>query len=254
MKKIIGIAIMAFLTTISLQSQDYGGFAYGAKGGLSIGTQKWGNSDRDLLFSYHTAAYVESLPAESRFSVFAQLGYHSEGSAVRNNPITIIDPNTGMDRDIRAQTRKYEFNNIGLGLGAKQRFEIRERTFAYYMLGIRGEYTLSTNLCSYEELEEQGFVSGCTYDAYSNFIRKWNYGMILGGGIEFELAERFGILVELSINPDVSEQYRQPAGIRRPNASINSGFNNQLGEQRIKNTTIELSVGFRLLRLVEYID
>jgi len=253
MKRIIVYALIAAFASVGLEAQDYGGFAYGAKGGLSVGTQKWNNTERDLLFAYHGVAFIESLPAESRFSIFAQAGYHVKGSAIRSPAFTGRDPLTGMDRNYRQLTQKSKFNNLSLGLGAKQRFEIKESTFAYYMLGIRGEYTLSTNLCSYEEIEDNGFQNGCPYSAYDNFTRKWNYGMILGGGIEFEFAERIGALVELSLNPDVSQQYRQPAGIVRPNTSI-GGNNFALSEQLVKNTTIELSIGLRLLRLVEYID
>jgi len=250
MKKDLLFILIACFTTICLQAQDYGGFVYGVKGGLSVGTQKWNNFDKEPLFSYQGAIYIESLPADKKFSLFAQTGYHVRGSAVRN---IIITNNGDQTRD----TRTMNFNNVSLAAGAKQRYEVKPSTFVYYMLGLRGEYTLSSNLCSYQEVEENGYFSNgktCPIGAFDNFIQKWNYGMILGGGVEFELAERFGFLVELSLNPDISYQYRQPQGVRRINFTGNPSNNTTYNEQLVRNTTLELSVGIRLLRLVEYID
>ncbi|MFT4664798.1 MAG: opacity protein-like surface antigen [Polaribacter sp.] len=244
--------LIAIFTTVCLQAQDYGGFVYGAKGGLSIGLQKWNNFEKDPLFSYQGALYIETLPVDKKFSVFAQSGYHVRGSAVRFNIININGGNQGR------VTRKFEFNNISLAVGAKQRYEVAPQTFAYYMLGIRGEYTLNTNLCNYTDVRDNGFTTSereCPFDVFDDFTRDWNYGMILGGGVEFEFAERVGMLIEFSVNPDISQQYQQQAGIPRifNNGSTNSNTNTY-SEQLVRNTTLELSIGIRLLRLVEYID
>jgi len=243
------IVLITLFTTVCLQAQDYGGFVYGAKGGLSIGIQKWNSLDQDPLFSYHGIFYVESLPVEKKFSVFAQTGYHVRGSAIRSD---LINLNSGNQRRI---TQKFEFKNISLAVGAKQRFEIAPQTFAYYMFGLRGEYTIGTSLCSYFDVKDNGYGEGCPFNAFDDFTEEWNYGMILGGGVEFELWERVGLLVELAVNPDLSQQYKQQAGVPRifQNGSSNPN-NNTYSEQLVRNTTLELSVGIRLLRLVEYID
>jgi hypothetical protein len=252
MKRNITVTLLLVFVTMCLRAQDIGGFAYGLKGGLSIGFQKWNNVDKSPLYAYQGVLFIESLPAEKKFSVFAQSGYHVRGSAVR---YTITNPNGTINTRTAS---KYEFNNVSLGLGAKQRYEIGSEKYAYYILGIRGEYTLNTNLCTYEFVKENGYFSNektCPFDAFDEFTQKWNYGMILGGGFELELAERFGVLVELSINPDISQQYRQPKNVPRlfVDGSINSN-NNFLSEQLVRNTSLELSVGIRLLRIVEYID
>ncbi|MFK7806239.1 MAG: outer membrane beta-barrel protein [Saprospiraceae bacterium] len=254
MKKILGLTTAFIFLTMLLQAQDYGGFVFGVKGGVNAGFQKWNNVDKDPLFSYQAVAFIESLPTDGKFSVFAQSGYHVRGSAVR---VQFFDTNGNLTS---RTTDKYKFNNISLSLGAKQRFEVGTNTFAYYMLGIRGEYTLSTNLCNYMDIRENGYRNAertCPIDGFDDFTRDWNYGMILGGGIDFEFAERVGMLIELSVNPDISNQYSQQQNVPR---LIDNGFgstnsnNNTYPEQLVRNTTLELSVGIRLLRLVEYID
>ncbi len=252
MKRITKCSLIAVFATVYLQAQDYGGFVYGAKGGLSIGLQKWNNFEKDALFSYQGAMYVESLPVDQKFSVFAQAGYHVRGSAVRFNQFGLNGGSQG------TVTRKFQFNNISLSLGAKQRYEIADKTFAYYMFGLRGEYTLNTSLCDYNDVKDNGYTTSertCPFDAFDDFTQPWNYGMILGGGVEFEFAERVGFLVELSVNPDFSKQYEQPVGVPRifQNGSGNSNTN-VYSEQVVRNTTVEISIGIRLLRLVEYID
>ena len=83
-------------------------------------------------------------------------------------------------------------------------------------------------------------------------MRRWNYGIIAGGGIEFMFSELVGGLVELTINPDLSQQYFQNAFTY--NSNINGQQQRTIGERRIRNVSIELSVGFRFLRIVEYVD
>lgn len=250
MKKIIALSLLVFFTTVYLQAQeeDYGGFAFGVKGGLSLGLQKWNNAERDVLIASHGIAYMESLPVDSKFSLFVQGGYHVRGSAIRSRARVIYV--NGTEYETSPRTIRYEFQNIAISLGGKQRFEFGSNSYFYYLLGIRGEYTLGTNLCKYSDLiTRENYVSGCSYSAFEEGVQKWNYGMIAGGGVEFELAEKIGILLELTVNPDISYQYRQPARL--------SNFQNGAGslqEQLVRNTTLELSVGFRFLRLVEYID
>ena len=62
--------------------QDY---AFGVKGGLTLGFQNWGNAlSNDALVSWHGITFIETADEENRFAVFAQLGYHNKGSALRN--------------------------------------------------------------------------------------------------------------------------------------------------------------------------
>jgi hypothetical protein len=78
-------------------------------------------------------------------------------------------------------------------------------------------------------------------------------GFSIGGGIELALSELVGCQVQLSVNPDVTPQYRQNA---IPNVldQCNPGNVYNIEERRIRNTTVEISVGLRLLRKVVYVD
>ena len=244
---------ISFFITINLHAQDYGGFYFGVKGGGALGFQTWNKVQKDPLLAYQAIAFMESLPKENKFSVFMQAGYHLRGTTHRSRGGVYVD-NTGQERTFSATVRKYQFNNISLAFGAKQRHSLSQKTFAYYMLGIRGEYTIGNNLCRYQDLKEQGFQNNCTYDAFAEFVQKWNYGMILGGGFDFEFAEKVGLLIELSINPDISTQYKQPSNVPRLYSLNTTGNIQYYSEQLVRNTTLELSIGIRLLRKVEYID
>ncbi len=233
MKRLTGLLLAAtlILITDSLYGQSY---AYGIKAGLTAGSQTWNNRSRrnGILFRYHAAAYIESHENETdRYSLFSQLGYHVRGSAVRFNGGVNID-----NQYIPAQTLALEFRNLALIAGAKQKFSMGENK-VYYLLGLRGEYTTGFDLEIY-----RGFEGG---------VRRWNYGVTLGGGFQWNFTELVGAIIELQVHPDLSRQvYIPPQWWIHPF----TGQRDQLQEQNIRNFSIELSVGFRLLRKIEYIE
>jgi hypothetical protein len=136
-----------------------------------------------------------------------------------------------------------------VALGAKRKYDLSDTKKGYYLVGLRGDYTLSTNLDEYKEANE--FNGGLFYPDNA-FVRKWNYGVALGGGFEFNFGELVGALLEFTVNPDFSFQYKQPAipNVRDPY----TGQNRTIPERTIRNIAIEVSAGIRLLRKVEYID
>ena len=73
-----------------------------------------------------------------------------------------------------------------------------------------------------------------------------NYGVWLGGGVEFQLAKTSAFL-ELSISPDASRQVYMPPGI---NLNFTDAFGNQLTtrEEKVFNFALEISLGFKLGR------
>ena len=218
------------------------GSAFGLKGGLTIGTQKWNSIDRDPLFAWHGAAYIESLPEANDFSLMAQLGYHVKGSAIRNSLIFI----NGIQS--RSPVQTFEFYNLSLVLAAKQKYDLGLNGKYYYILGLRGDYTLDHNLEEYEEINQfSGFYP------FPNRVRKLNFGLTVGGGMEFMFAELVGGLLEFTVNPDLTAQYRQEA----IQGTVNNPYTGNpisIGERVIRNLTFEISLGIRLLRKVEYID
>ena len=238
--------LTAFISFIFLIPADAQSFAYGVKGGLTLGTQKWDNSlNRDPLFRYHGIAFIESAPEDNSTAIFGQLGYHVKGSSIRTFATT-VQTTQGL-REVPARSTAFEFQNISLTFGGKKKYELNNK-YAYYMLGIRGDYTVGTNLEEYIEINE-------FYPIYpfESQVRHFNYGVTVGGGLEFPLGEYISGILEFSVNPDFSKQYEQPQlnDVPAPNQG---GQTRTIPERKIVNNTFELSLGIRFLRLVEYID
>ncbi|MEM1124476.1 MAG: hypothetical protein AAGJ18_28825, partial [Bacteroidota bacterium] len=142
-------------------------FAWGVKGGLLVGLQKWESLQRDPLLKYHGDIFIESVPEENDFEIyeeeidtsnffidsisrnklvlFAQGGLHLKGSAERNSRFFDINGNS-----FDPPTREFIFRNISIVLGAKQKFDFGNKSTAFYSLGIRGDYTINTNLNDFQ--------------------------------------------------------------------------------------------------------
>lgn len=240
MKKIITL----FFCLISLSTFAQGSFAWGVKGGLSAGFQTWNNYQRDPLFRYHGDIYIETYDGPDANALYAQAGYHVRGSALRNQNFTnVLTGQVG-----RLPTQAFIFNNVAISTGFKQRFDLGLNK-GYYAVGIRGEYTLSDNLDDFQTLNTS---IGSLYFPFPEAVRDFNYGLTLSGGLEFNFSELIGGIVEFSLSPDLSDQYRQPAiaNVYDPF----TGTERTIPERKIRNITAEISVGFRFLRIVEYID
>ncbi len=244
MKRILFFFLGFFFFIHSAQAQ---GAAYTLKGGLSIGTQRWDNQlgRRNPLLSYHIVAAIEELPEDPRFTVFAQAGYHTRGTSMKTTFLNTSGVRYDQDYSIR-------FNNLALAIGAKKRLNEMGSLTPYYMFGMRGEYTVKTNLADFEERNR-------CYPIYpynkKEFIKKFNYGVIFGGGFEFPFSDLIGGIIEFSVSPDLSRQYEQPAisGIINNCNSVNTQPIN-IPQRKITNVSFEISVGLRFLHKVEYID
>lgn len=239
---IILIISICMINTARVASQSY---AFGVKGGLTIGLQQWDGFERDPLFKYHGIAFIESAPEDNKFAVFAQAGYHPRGSAIRggyySNPF-----NSGQLE--RAPTQEFIFRNIGLTLGGKQKYDLGSGNGkVYYLIGVRGEYTFSTNLKEYEDVNRIFPIY-----PYPELVNEFNYGVTAGGGFELNLSEFISGLLEFTVSPDFSRQYVQPpiVNVRDPF----TGQNRTISETIIRNISFEVSLGFRFLRKIEYID
>ena len=220
--------------------------AYVLNAGPTLGLQKFDNGgDQQVLFKYHVALAIESVNNEDDKSAgFLQVGYHVKGSA---NRLSLNFPNGNSGNF----SREFRYNNLSLAIGAKQKFPLGTAgTSRYFYYGaIRGDYTLSTNI---DELSNQ--FSGYTdiNAPQVAFMNRWMFGLSIGGGLQFPLSELMGGQLTLSVCPDVTNQYRQPA---IPNVTNPSGGGNvTIPERRIRNTAVELSFGLRLLHKVEYIE
>jgi len=238
--------IVALLVFVFPEFSAAQGTAFGFKIGPSISYQNWDFGQRDPLFAYHAALSVESLPEDDRFSIFAQAGYHVKGGAVRYSSGVFTNPVGGL-QGFNGRTDRFEFNNVSLLLGAKQALSTGKFR-SYYLFGIRGEFTVSTNLDEYRERNER-FNS--FFFPQDNWVRKINYGVTVGGGFDFFFLDKIAGLIEIRVNPDFSKQYVQPA------LTTTNPFTLQpqsFQERSFSNLNLEISLGVRFIREVEYID
>ncbi len=237
-KKFLLLLLFSSVVCIDLSAQ---GFAWGLKAGPSLGFQLWQpNADRGALFRYHAAAYIESLDAENRYSIYAQLGYHLRGSTVR---FQFVDFNTGE----RFQEREANtFGNLALQAGVKQKFNAGQGgSSVFYLLGLRGEYNLTNNL---PESSDQIFYHSGTL--FKEFVNDFVFGVSLGGGIEFPFSDYIGGMIEISVNPDFSRQFNQQGDLNLINPFFpqNTVF---IPARSIRNLTLELTFAIRFLRVYE---
>ena len=213
---------------------------WGPKGGLTLGVQSWNGIDRQPLFAYHGALMMESFREGSPSSFFGQIGYHKRGSSQR---ITFF--NAGGTPTSRSR-QTFEFNNVAVIFGGKRKFDTDNSKKPYYTFGVRLEYTIGTNLSQYDD------PRFAAYFPIDPFVNKFNYGATVGFGIEFPFSELMGGYIEANLSPDFSRQYEQPT---IPNV-INpfTGQPTTLREQTIRNITFEVTVGFRFLRKIIYLE
>ena len=240
------LIVLTLSLTMPLFSQ---GYAFGIKGGLTVGTQKWDNTlSRDALFSYHGIAFIESISDADEFALFAQAGYHVKGSAIRNR--NFVNALTG--NVFRPDAQAFKFNNISLTLGAKQKFDLNGYSKWYWLLGIRGDYTVSTNLDEYSRFNERNPAYAIYPFDEPTFIRDINYGVTVGAGLQLPMSDYIAGILEFSVNPDFSFQYEQP---EIPNVTDPyTGNTRTIPQRQIRNLTFELTLGLRFLHEIEYID
>lgn len=231
MKKLLLLFAIVLITgTVGAQ-----GFAFGVKGGLTLGFQKWNGFERSPLPSYNGSIYLESLPEDKRFSVFGQLGYHVKGSRIRG---FYRDFNSG---DVKRLTSDTEFRNASLVLGMKSAYALTNGGIkGYYLLGIRGDYNINY------------FFDQRTNSFLDEDVNKFTYGLTIGGGFEFPISNLIGATFEFQVSPDVRPQVFFPSG--KYTYTDFSGNAIPAQETRVINTVFEITVGLRFLRLVEYVE
>jgi len=242
MKKYSIIILFALSINFTFSQSYY----FGIKGGSSLGYQKWENFNQKPVATYHIATFVESYSDINPMnSLYAQLGYHNRGSALRGAIGINLD-----NEYYRIPTRKFLFRNLSLGVGAKRKQQVKDNLRSFYAFGLRAEYTINTNLEKFEILNQR-----ISYPYYPDnlFLKRFTYGVSVSGGFEYIFSELVEGLFEVSINPDLSNQYDQPqlGNIVDPYHPSNTVT---LKRRRIKNTTIEITFGLRFMRKVVYVD
>ncbi len=218
------------------------GSRFGLKLGPTIGLQRWNYFQNDPLFRYHTALWMESFSEEDPFSFYGQVGYHVKGSATRYST-----PFQFGSQLFQIPTDKFVFRNASVSIGVKKKFP-KEKFSLYYGVGIRGDYTLSTNLKEYEQVNQ--FLP---IYPFASQVKRVMAGISFSGGVELPFNEFVGGILEMSISPDVTKQYFQ-LPINNIIDPYNPGQTISVGEKSIKNLAIEISLGIYFTRKVVYID
>jgi len=229
---------LLFVCILALSTaQGQAGYHFGTKGGLSLANQNWNGGDRRPYLTYHINAFVETRDPEERGALFAQIGLHNRGSSIGFRTFDNLRNN-----------RAYEFKNISLMVGAKKLIStVFLGAKPYYFLGVRGEYTISQNIEEMQkfffDLQRLNSNPDFTFESFTSrdplYVRKYLYGISIGGGLQFEGGEFFNTALEFTLSPDLNYQYVQ----------ANSGGTNTLS---IRNVTFEVSLVLRFLREVVY--
>ena len=237
-KSLVLIFVLGILTSTFLQAQDQplvGGMKWGFKVGPSMGL-RGGTSP---LFRYHGVAFIEGGGDENN-SLFAALGYHARGIAPRFTPLTL-------QPTIRTVSLPSVFHNIALSVGMKKRFDYRNDMKYYYLFGLRGEYTAKTNL-PYLDIQNPKQQTLVNNTMFSNYVRRFNWGMDIGGGLERPFSELVVGFLEFAVSPDFSFQYR----FANLGTTPTSGIANSVFTNGFKNLSLELSLGLRFWNKVIY--
>ncbi len=227
-----------FLSVFTLLSftTDCQSFYFGPKAGLTVASQKWdtGGGNRNPLLSIHGDVFMETVDTEGKGSFFGQLGFHTRGSSITYLNTLNFDQITD----------GYKFNNLVLNVGVKKRFKTEKKPTYYYGIGLRGEYTLFTNLSEFQNRSNPAFYP------IDEFVRPFVYGISLLGGIEYKVSEFVQPFIEFSINPDLAAQYNQFQDFQ-----VVHPYTGQLVTVRakeIRNVSFEITVGVKFLRKVVY--
>lgn len=241
MKLKIKIVVLASFVFCHLQILKGQSFWFGAKGGGAMNFQSWGDGslggsvNRDPLFSLNGDIFVESYDEYKKGALYAQAGFHIRGSSFRFFSFN----------NVFSEQQGFQFRNVVVEVGGKKSLQNINELSPYFILGVRGEYTLSTNLDRYVQF-------GQLFYPINEFVRKFNYGMTAGGGFELPVSDLSNVFLEFSIQPDLSFQYEQ-----QPLFNIIDPWTSQpvnIGLRQVRNLSIEAKVGIKFLRKVEYID
>lgn len=237
MKRLIYIVLglIAHANLFAQSTVAQGGTAWGIKGGFTIATQRWNGADaQQALPSYHGAAFVEWLSVwkgsdslrQKRSSFGLELGYHRKGNGVR---VQYVNTN---GQNVRALLTN-EFHNLSLVLFGKGNYRVGQHSEAYYLLGVRADYTTKFSILS---------------TSYTPYVNAFNYGVTLGGGYVYQLKNSpIALFIEASISPDISRQIYIPAGIPIVYQVNGSNFQYPSTEQKVNNLIGEISVGIKFL-------
>ena len=218
---------------INITAQDY--TSYGAKGGFVAAFQKWNGGTRSpLLEPLANGSIFTEISAGGRSQIILAAGYHTRGSAIVQRAGSYYDQR-GIQINYPEAVFKQKFQAVSFEPALKQLYQLDNDFGGYYMLGIRGEYTVSYQLpfpSQYGDLSIEG-------------LNRFNYGISVGGGIEKRLGTLpFMVMLEAQIQPDFSKQIFAPAFSYY---DIYSRSYQNFPEQSVINTNLEITLGIKYI-------
>jgi hypothetical protein len=227
MKKVTNIIL---LLTFSLSSYAQH-MAFGAKGGLLVGTQK----AKRALLSYHADIFYEGMgkwqgdEVRRRVGCVIQLGYHRRGASY-NSGFFGSNPNF-IASDL--------FHNISLSTLLKGHFEVG-KFLPYFAAGVRLDITPGEE---FHEVINPRDAQGVT---------PVNFGLWLGGGIEWEPSNvPFGMFIEINISPDLTPQifFQKGTQVQYPDFYNpgNTRIEQFAQDYKIINLCIEVTFGIKFI-------
>ncbi len=197
---------------------------YGVQGGLSIASQRWESFSQQALFTPHfDFTYENYKPGRGR-SFYSSLGYHVRGFTQRFRGVSF---NTG---DVIDRRYRNKHKNLVANIGMKGRSVKDSGNAIWYVLAFRGEYNLANDFEIFQALEDD--------------INPVVAGVTLSFGYEWLLHSKGMAIFIVSIQPDFTNQI-----YLRPQSFVDLNGNQvTLKEERIRNFTIELGVGYSIFR------
>ena len=237
MQKTLLLLIFLGINTL-ISAQEY--TAYGVKGGMTCGFQKWNSNQTDdvLFLPLGNGTIFTEMYAGGRGSLCIELGYHERGSSIIQRGGTYRNAN-GIDVNFPTVVLQRKFSNIVFQPAFKQIYDVGSGWSGYYMLGVRAEYTIKDTI---------PYVYNQVIPVNLG-LNRFNYGITIGGGFERRLGSSPMMMqVEMQAQPDFSLQIQSPAFsyydvVQRTNATFN--------EQKVSNITLELTVGFKFAEFPE---
>ena len=227
--------IVFFLVGSFVQSVHSQSFWFGPKGGLALGTQAGtgSGSGGTPLIGYSAGFFIETLDEDKTVgSLYSSLSLSQRGRSSRSF--------ISSTQNILVPGLSFRYNNISLQLGAKKFYKGN----LFYQIGLRAEYTAWTNLDDVRTEAVSAFFP------FPEFVRPLTGGITIGGGMQYDIGELYGMSIELEVHPDFYNQYKAPEIIGFINPV--TGQPTTVRATEFRNTTLELKVAFRFLRKVEY--
>lgn len=214
------IFLVAFSCSVEAQPEYR---VFGVQSGLSIASQNWDGGSRQALFKPYVDFIYENYKSGQGKAFYSSIGYHVRGNSQRSRFRTLSG---------QIQNRRFEMKhqNLVLNLGMKGRSIKENGNALWYVLAFRGEYNFNNDFEIFRALEDN--------------VNPVVAGVTLAFGYEWLLRTKGTAIFSLSIQPDFTNQI-----YLRPQSFVDVNGNQvTLNEERIRNFSIELGVGYLMFR------